>query len=229
VIKMPLRSNSAIAAALVISLGLGLSACSTSGEPANRSLYSVRQPVVERHNFTLDVAAGAGGLTIPEQQRVAEWFETLDLGYGDRVAIDGAIGGDAVREDVAKIAARHGVLLAEGAPVTEGYVDPGMVRVVVTRSSAHVPGGPDGSGRMASNLDNSTSDGFGCAVNSNLAAMVADPEHLLHGAEGTGETVVMSSTKAIQTYREQDPTGKAGLPEISSQSAGGGSGGSGGN
>ena len=29
--------------------------------------------------------------------------------------------------------------------------------------------------------------------------MVADPEHLLHGAEGTGETVVMSSTKAIDS------------------------------
>jgi pilus assembly protein CpaD len=58
-------------------------------------------------------------------------------------------------------------------------------------------------------------------VNSNLAAMVADPQHLLQGAEGTGETVVMSSTKAIQTYREAEPTGKAGLPEVSSQSAGG--------
>ena len=42
-------------------------------------------------------------------------------------------------------------------------------------------------------------------------------------------TVVMSSTKAIQTEREQDPTGKAVLPEISAQSAGGGSGGSGSN
>jgi pilus assembly protein CpaD len=52
-------------------------------------------------------------------------------------------------------------------------------------------------------------DGFGCAINSNFAAMVADPEHLLHGAEGTGETVVMSSTKAIESYREQAPTGKA--------------------
>ena len=220
---MPIRSNSAIAAALALSLGLTLSACG-GATPNNRSLYSVNQPVVERQNYTLDVAAGAGGLTIPEQQRLAEWFETLDLGYGDRVAIDGATESAAVSDDVAKIAGRHGILLADGAPVTEGYVDPGMVRVVVTRSSAHVPGCPDWGGRMASNLDNSTADGFGCAVNSNLAAMVADPEHLLHGAEGTGETVVMSSTKAIETYRAQDPTGKAGLPEISSRSTGSGSG-----
>jgi pilus assembly protein CpaD len=36
-------------------------------------------------------------------------------------------------------------------------------------------------------------------VNSNLAAMVANPEHLLKGAEGDSETVVMSSNKAIDS------------------------------
>lgn len=213
---MPLRSKSA---AIALSLSLALSGCGDT--PNNRSLYSTKQAVVERHNYTLDLAAGAGGLTIPEKQRLADWFETMDLAYGDRVAIDAAIASDAVRDDVAAIASRHGILLSEGAPITPGYVDPGMVRVVVTRSSAHVPGCPDWSDQLASNLENATSDGYGCAVNSNLAAMVADPEHLLKGAEGTGETVVMSSTKAIDAYREQAPTGKAGLPAVSSQSAGG--------
>ncbi len=50
--------------------------------------------------------------------------------------------------------------------------------------------------------------------------MIADPEHLLHGAAGTGDTLVMSSTKAIDAYREKEPTGKGGLPAVSSQSAG---------
>ena len=216
---MPIRSKPAVAAAIALSLGFGLSACGDT--PNNRSLYSVKQPVVERNNYALDLAAGAGGVTVPEQQRLAEWFETMNVRYGDRVSIDGTVASDAVREDVAAIAARHGLLLSEGAPVTNGYVDPGIVRVVVTRTRAYVPGCPDWTDRMASNLDNSTSDGFGCAVNSNLAAMVADPEHLLHGAEGSSETVVMSSTKAIQTYRAADPTGKAGLPAVSSQSGGG--------
>jgi len=216
---MPIRSKSAVAAALALSLGFGLSACGDT--PNNRSLYSVKQPVVERNNYTLDVATGAGGLTLPEQQRLAEWFDAMNLRYGDRIAIDGTVDNDAVREDVAAIAGRYGLLLSEGAPITNGYVDPGTVRVVVTRTRAQVPGCPDWSDKFASNLDNSTSDDYGCAVNSNLAAMVADPEHLLHGAQGTGETVVMSSTKAIRTYREQEPTGKGGLPEVSSQSGGG--------
>lgn len=216
---MPIRSNSTIAAAIALSLGLSLSACGDT--PQNTSLYSVKQPVIERNNYTLDLAAGAGGLTVPEQQRLAEWFESMNLRYGDRVAIDGAIGSGAVRDDVAAIASRHGMLLSEGAPITNGFIEPGVVRVVVTRSRAHVPGCPDWSEQFASNMENATADGFGCAVNGNLAAMVADPQHLLHGAEGTGETVVMSSTKAIETYRAAEPTGKAGLPEVSSQSGGG--------
>ena len=216
---MPIRHNSAVAAAIALSLGLGLAACGDT--PNNRSLYSTKQPVVERHNYTIDVAAGAGGLPVPEQQRLAEWFETMNLRYGDRVAIESAIPSDAAREDIAALAGRYGLLLSEGAPVTDGFVEPGKVRVVVTRSRAHVPGCPDWSEKFASNIENTTSDGYGCAINGNLAAMVADPQHLLHGAEGSGETVVMSSTKAIETYRAAEPTGKDGLPEISSQSSGG--------
>jgi len=216
---MPIRSKSASAAVIALSLGLGLGACSIT--PSNSTLYSVKQPVVERSNFAMDLSAGAGGLPVPEQQRLADWFETMNLRYGDRVAIDGALPSDAVREDVAAIAARHGMLLSDGAPITDGFVEPGMVRVVVTRSRAHVPGCPDWSDYYASNIRNATNDGYGCAVNTNLAAMVADPQHLLQGAEGTGETVVMSSTKAIQTYRAQEPTGRGGLPEVNSQSTGG--------
>ena len=217
--KMPVRSHSALGAAIALSFGLALSGCGDT--PSNRTLYSVKQPVVERSNFTLDLSAGAGGLPVPEQQRLSDWFDTMDLRYGDRVAIDSSTASDAVREDVAAIASRHGILLSEGAPVTTGFVEPGMVRVVVTRSRAHVPGCPDWSDKLASNVNNATSDDFGCSVNANMAAMIADPEHLLRGAEGTGETTVMSSTKAINSYRAQTPSGQGGLPAVSSQSAGG--------
>lgn len=212
---MPIRSKTAVTTAIALSLGLALSGCGDT--PNNQTLYSVKQPVVERHNYTLDLAGGAGGLAITEQKRLADWFETMDLGYGDRVALDGSITSQAVREDVAAIASRHGVLLSEGAPPTTGFVDAGLIRVVVSRSRAQVPGCPDWSDQQAAHLDNATTDDFGCSVNSNLAAMVADPEHLLHGAEGTGETTVMSSTKAIESYRETAPTGAGGLPQVSSK------------
>ena len=50
--------------------------------------------------------------------------------------------------------------------------------------------------------------------------MVANPEDLISGQKGTGETVVTTSTKAIQAYREQPPTGAAGLDEVSSREGG---------
>jgi pilus assembly protein CpaD len=219
VTTMPIRMNRAASAAIALSLGLALSACnSTVG--TNRSLDSVKQPVVERSTYALDLSASSAGLPITEQGRLADWFDSMNLRYGDRIGIDDATTSVEVREDVAAIAGRYGLLVSDGAPVTEGYLDPGTVRVVVTRSRAYVPGCPDWSDKHAEYSQNATAPGFGCAVNGNMAAMVADPEHLLRGATGTGETVIMSSTKAIQTYREQAPTGADGLPEISSQEGG---------
>jgi pilus assembly protein CpaD len=214
---MSIRMKRPLATAVALSLGLSLAAC---GGSDNRGLESVKQPVVSRQNFTLDVNTGPGGLSIPEQRRLVDWFETMNLKYGDRISIDDPLDSGATREAVAAIAGRYGLLIADGAPVTEGFVDPGTARVVVTRSHASVPGCPDWSGQLGGQLNNSNAANFGCAVNSNIAAMVADPEHLLRGATGTGETVVMSSTKAIDSYRQRAPSGAGELAAPSSQSAG---------
>ena len=72
----------------------------------------------------------------------------------------------------------------------------------MTRSLASVPGCPDWRNNSDTNLGNGTSHNFGCAVNGNLAAMVANPEHLVKGEAGSGQTVVATSTKAIDAYRE---------------------------
>ena len=116
---MPTRMNRAASAAIALSLGLALSACNTA-VPKNRSLYSVKQPVVERANYTLDLAATDAGLSIPEQGRLADWFSSMDLRYGDRIAVEDGTASAAVREDVAAIAGRYGLLISDGAPVTEG-------------------------------------------------------------------------------------------------------------
>ena len=195
-----------IAGALALSIALSTAACSG---PAwdNTSLYSVRQPVVARTTYTLDVASGYEGLSVPEQQRVSGWFESMGLRYGDRVSIEDPVASGATKAAIAGLAARHGILLAEGAPVTEGFVQPGTARVVITRSSASVPNCPNWERKTDSNYANATSPGYGCSINGNMAAMIANPEDLIAGQKGTGETVIMSSTKAIETYREKAPTG----------------------
>jgi pilus assembly protein CpaD len=80
-----------------------------------------------------------------------------------------------------------------------------------------VPGCPDWHTKSDSNPGNSTSSGYGCATNGNLAAMIANPEHLVHGASAPSTTTIMGSTKAIETYRNAAPTGAGGLKQVSSQ------------
>ncbi|MDC8754069.1 CpaD family pilus assembly protein [Erythrobacter sp. sf7] len=216
------RLGRAPALALALTLGFGLAGC--GGMPTNTSLYSTKQPVVDRTNFTLDVNTSTSGLPISEQQRLNGWFETMDLRYGDRVAIENPGQNPAVENAIRDLAGRYGLMISDVAPVTAGALQPGQARVVITRSSASVPGCPDWSAKSDMNYTNGVSPGYGCAVNGNLAAMIADPQDLLEGKKGSGETVIATSNKAIATYRETPPTGAGGLMDAT---AGGGAGGGG--
>jgi pilus assembly protein CpaD len=200
--------------AIALSLGLALAGC--GGMPGNASLESIHQPIVERTNYTLDVTTGPGGISVPEQRRLSGWFEAMNLRYGDRISLDDPLSSGATRSTVEAVASRYGMLVSEDAPTTPGFVNPGTVRIVVSRSTASVPGCPDWSANSDTNLKSATSSNYGCATNGNLAAMIANPEHLIKGASGNGETVVMSSTKAIESYRKDAPTGQGGLKAISS-------------
>jgi len=208
-ITTPRRSAiKATGTAIALSFGLLLAGC--GGMPTNRGLESLHQPVVERTNYTLDVATGPDGLSYSEQNRVTGWFEAMDLRYGDRIAIDDPQNSETTRSSVEALASRYGLMISDHAPVTAGYVNPGNARIVITRTTASVPGCPDWSKKSDVNLANATSSNFGCATNSNLAAMVANPEHLIKGADGGSDTVVMSSSKAIDNYRKATPSGNGG-------------------
>lgn len=190
----------------VFALGLALAAC--GGVSQNRSMNSVHQPVVEKVDYTLDVTTDGAGLAYGEQGRLAGWFEAMGLKYGDKVTIDDPGASLATRGAVEAVAARYGILLGEGVPQTAGYLAAGTARVIVTRAKASVPGCPDWSADSDFNPNNGLSSNYGCATNSNLAAMVANPEDLLHGSQTQGTTAVMSSNKAIDAYRAAATSGK---------------------
>ncbi|GGA08596.1 MAG: pilus assembly protein CpaD [Sphingomonadales bacterium CG12_big_fil_rev_8_21_14_0_65_65_10] len=198
-------------AAFALSLGLLTAGC--GGTPEWRGLESPNQPVVTRTNYTMDLSAGAEGLSIPEQRRLADWFAAMELGYGDRIAIDDSSASQATRDAVQAIASRYGMIIEDTAPVTEGVVGPGAVRVVVTRSRAEVPGCPNWSAQSDLNDVNATYPNYGCAVNGNLASMVANPEDLIRGQQAQGGSSEATSTKAIEAYRAAAPTGEGGLEE----------------
>ena len=123
----------------------------------------------------------------------------------------------AAREQVANVAGRYGILVQPGAPVTAGAIQPGSVRVVVSRRRASVPGCPNWSVPSQPNYENRSMSNFGCAVNSSMAAMVADPVDLIHGREGTGVLDTATATKAVQYYRTTPPTGTKGLQDVNTK------------
>lgn len=195
----------------VTGLGLLLAACGNTGT-VNRGLESVHQPVVQRTDYAIDLAAGpAGGLAAGEQERLEGWFRSIGLAFGDRVAVDDPAGSDTGRGDVAALLSRRGMALSAAAPVTAGTLVPGSVRVVVSRATASVPGCPDWSRRASPDFAGSTMSNYGCATNSALAAMVADPQDLVAGRDVTGPVDPASSSKAIRVYRDRQPTGVQGL------------------
>ncbi|PIX67677.1 MAG: pilus assembly protein CpaD [Sphingomonadales bacterium CG_4_10_14_3_um_filter_58_15] len=196
-----------VSMALITALGLSVTACGST--TANRSVYSERQPVVSKANFVLDLNTGAGGLSTAEQNRLSGWFDALDLGYGDRISIDDPsyAASPVAKAAVENIVASYGLLVSDKAPVTEGYVPAGLMRVVVTRTSASVPGCPDFSHRSHTDFQARTSANYGCGTNSTLSAMIANPEDLVRGENADGEDQAQAS-KAIRAYRDKKVGGQ---------------------
>ena len=202
---------------LLIALGSALAGCQTPGTPDNpgKGLAAVNVPVVTSADYVFDAAAPGGALAPGESERLNGWFQGLGLGYGDTVYVDGSM--PAARNQVAMIAGRYGMLLSPGAPVTAGAVNLGSVRVVVARRRASVPGCPNWSQPSQPDWDNKTLPGFGCGVNSNLAAQVANPEDLIRGREGAPVTDSVTAVRAVDMYRKKVPTGQGGLLDASSK------------
>jgi pilus assembly protein CpaD len=174
---------------------------------SNPSLYSVNQPVVQRTDLALDLAAAGGGIPSAERVRLADWFDSLDLRYGDRVYIDEQGYSDPRnRDDVAAVAADYGLLLSEGAPFSAGSAAPGMLRVIVSRTRASVPDCPIWQDQTVG-APETTSTNFGCATNSNLANMIADPNDLVRGQSSDGMRDSLQGSKAVKIYRDRVPTG----------------------
>ncbi|RYD58470.1 MAG: pilus assembly protein CpaD [Sphingomonadales bacterium] len=202
---------------LLLVPALLLSACGSY----NGGVESANQPVVQRNDYVLDLQTEGYGLAPGESQRLAGWMQSMRLGYGDHVSVDDGAGGSTGREEVAVQANRYGLLLDARAPVTMGQIAPGTVRVIITRMIAGVPGCPDHSREYQPDFSASTSSNYGCAANSNLAAMVADPGDLVRGVPGAPTSDPATGTRAIKALRDAAPTGGGGTVV---KSAGGGGG-----
>jgi pilus assembly protein CpaD len=204
----------------IVLLASAVAACTTPtvDQPA-RGMTAVNQPVVTRNDFAMDLAAPDGTLSSSEEARLDGWFRGLGLGYGDHIYVDGDYAGSA-RHDVARVAGRYGMMVSAAAPVTAGSIQPGSVRVVVSRTRAGVPNCPNWDRPASPDFDNQQFSNFGCGVNADLAAMVADPQDLIYGRDAGPVVDSVAGSKAIQSYRAAKPTGEKGLQDVSTKKGG---------
>ena len=199
---------------LLIALCTTVAACKT--DQPERGLATVHAPVVTSQDFVFDASAPGGSLAPGEAERLDGWFQGLGLGYGDSVYVDGPFADDA-RARVAQVAGRYGMMVQPGAPVVAGAIQPESVRIIVSRRRAEVPGCPDWKNPAQPNFENKQISNFGCAVNGNLAAMVADPVDLIHGREGSGVSDAATAARAVGVYRTKPPTGQQDLKETTTK------------
>lgn len=180
--------------------------------PVNNSFDTVKAPVVTTTQMVFDVPAYSSGLGGSGAQALEDWFGSIRLGYGDRVTVDdpNAMGATARRAEIAQLVGRYGLLLSDTAPITRGTVPDGSVRIIVSRSTARVDNCPDWSRASHPELSASSMSNFGCATESNLAAMIADPNDLVAGKPYAGSDA-NTAVKAVDAWRKAQPTGVEGL------------------
>ncbi|KTW00382.1 hypothetical protein NS355_04485 [Sphingomonas yabuuchiae] len=212
---------------LLMPLGLMLmtGACMGAGQP---DLETRHQPVVSQTEYALDLALSGGRLAADEDRRLDGWARNLHLGYGDRVVVEDPAGeGPDAYRDVAGVIGRYGLLLGQASPITRRPVAPATIRVVVTRARASVPGCPDLRSDTALDWEGKTSSNQGCAINRNLAAMVANPTDLVQGVPGAATSDTETGTRGVKALRAAPPTGRGGttLRDPNSSQGGGGGGG----
>lgn len=202
-------------------LALPLAACGGATSTAfNQGMQSVHQPVVSQSNYIYDVRIDeSGGLNAGEQARLNGWLNSLQVGYGDHLAIatEDAYVSPAMKDGIAAVLGQRGMLIEEDGSAAAGRAPSGSVRLILRRATAHVPGCPNWSDKQESYMSGRTSANFGCATNSNIAAMVANPNDLVRGQGADSALRTATSDKAIKTYREQPATGAGGLQSLKGQ------------
>ena len=206
--------------ALVVAAAAALAGCQhTPYDLPDRGLEAVNVAQISRADYVFDASAPAG-LAPGEAARLDAWFRNLGLSYGDAIYVDGGSYPDAARNDVAQVAGTYGLMVTPGAPVTVGAVQPGTVRIVVSRLRAEVPNCPNWSRPAQPNDENRMHSNFGCGVNTNMAAMIANPQDLVHGRDGGAVTDPTTANRGVGLYRSTAPTGSKGLQDVSTSKKG---------
>jgi pilus assembly protein CpaD len=196
---------------------VALSGCAVSQSQIRDADLSRKQMVAAEVTAELKIDAIVSGEKLGDSERGAiRYFGDAyrHEGHGKVIISRPTMGADDVAALRAAADARA-VLLAEGldpATITEGSYDASGARsapLVITYKTweARVPGCPDISNyQIAWTGTNAALPSFGCAVNSNLAAQIANPGDLV-GEHHLDPSDLRRRTIVISKYRNGEPTG----------------------
>jgi pilus assembly protein CpaD len=216
-----------------------LSACEMSDaqhwQPSSAGAQKVNKVEFSRLSHTVRFTSGSPTLTSAETSRLMGFLDDSDIVYGDHLYL-GAAGDDALTQKreaaLRRILAKRGVLMTVSPIAAHGSSD--EMTVQLERYVVTPPACPNWSKPTGGDPDNTTFSNFGCATETNLGMMVANPRDLLVGRQ-PGPPDADPALHAIQNYRagkpiqlpddstgQSTPTASGGSPGAS---AGGGSGG----
>lgn len=168
--------------------------------------------------------AGQSQLGSAEAQKLRDFVQRDQVGYGDRVILPGARGSTpeatllAQRQSdaVAAYLRRMGLTVTRQPPPTVATAPTNQITVVVSRAVATPPNCANWSKPPGFDATNSTGANFGCATAYNFAVMVADPNDLLVGrtpgpadAEQQGASINRYRSGKIIPLQSQTTRGSA--------------------
>lgn len=171
---------------------------------------------------------GSAALASVDAARLQRAATSGEIEPSDRVTVDAAGAPYLVKERLASVSAlllHHEIVPvagAQGAP-------PNHAIVTIQRALVTLPPCPNWSKRPYSDFTNQPSSNFGCATETNLGMMVANPSDLANGLS-LGPTAGQPAAAAVNRYlndKVELPTGNTALPvamQSSSQGANQGSG-----
>ncbi len=210
-------------------MSFGLSACLQ--DKANWSQNdTIKRNSVTLHHLTHDLqfAADQTGITDAQAAELNRFLARSMAGYGDTFTIDSASdpASEDRREAIASYLRARGLEVSLQPAAFGGSVAPNAVRLILNRYVVTPPPCPDWRKPATTDFNNQVGSNFGCATETNLGLMVANPRDLVAG-RSLGPSDAAAAAKAVQNYREDKvPDPKAVATQSGSGGSGGNSGGS---
>ncbi|HUZ75043.1 MAG TPA: CpaD family pilus assembly lipoprotein [Stellaceae bacterium] len=169
-----------------LAFALALAGCATQPTPANIPMSDGAKSLhVERVRVQLATAfaPGRSNLSVAEAQRLETFLDQAGLRPDDKayIAVPASDPLEASRvRKLSALLAQRGIGIEKVAPPPSG-VSPNHVLLMVDRYVVTAPSCPDWSDSPATPHTNMPDSNFGCATQSNLALMVANPRDLVVG------------------------------------------------